>query len=262
MPAATGNTALDVAIGLAFVFLLFSVLCAAAQEFIAGIFDMRAATLERGLRNLLDDSGGTHAGGAPAAVPPAPAPSAAADAVPLAPSAGSGLLSDQVLAHGLIRTLYKDSRVLYRRGRRGPSYIPSRSFALALLNVVAPSTGAEDSMQQLRGTIAGASIPAGTKSALLSLANGAAQDRDELRTLVEEWFAGGPPAPPHDRAVRGLTEGDGRQGLGRRAARAAPGLEQARGRSRPARPARSLRPDGRRLAADVPRAVARRPVLV
>lgn len=190
MPAATGNTALDVAIGLAFVFLLFSVLCAAAQEFIAGIFDMRAATLERGLRNLLDDPGGTHAGGAPAAVPPAPAPSAAAGAVPLAPGAGARLLSDQVLAHGLIRTLYKDSRVLYKRGRRGPSYIPSRSFALALLNVVAPSTGAEDSMEQVRGTIAGASIPAGTKSALLSLANGAAKDRDQLRVLIEEWFDG------------------------------------------------------------------------
>jgi hypothetical protein len=190
MSAATGNTALDVAIGLAFVYLLFSVLCAAVQEFIAGIFDMRAATLERGLRNLLDDSGGANMGGAPAAVPPAPPPTADAGAVPLQPSPRAPSLAEQVLGHGLIRTLYKDSRVLFRRRRRGPSYIPSRSFALALLNVVAPMTSAEDRIADVRTNIARASIPAGTKSALLSLANGAAQDRDQLRALIEQWFDG------------------------------------------------------------------------
>lgn len=190
MPAATGNTALDVAIGLAFIFLLFSVLCAAAQEFIAGIFDMRAATLERGLRNLLDDPGAAGTGGAPVAVPPAPAPNPGDGAVALPPAAGAAPLTDQVLGHGLIRTLYKDSRMLFKRGRRGPSYIPSQSFALALLNVVAPSTSAEDPMEKVRSDIARASIPAGTKSALLSLANGAATTRDELRVLIEEWFDG------------------------------------------------------------------------
>lgn len=190
MPAVSGNTALDVAIGLAFVFLLFSVLCAAVQEFIAGIFDMRAATLERGLRNLLDDPGSANVGGAPAAVPPAPAPTAAAGAVALPPSPRAPSLAEQVLGHGLIRTLYKDSRVLFNRQRRGPSYIPSRSFALALLNVVAPSTSAEDRIAEVRANIASANIPAGTKSALLSLANGAAQDRDELRGLIEQWFDG------------------------------------------------------------------------
>ena len=190
MPAATGNTALDVAIGLAFVFLLFSVLCAAAQEFIAGIFDMRAATLESGLRNLLEDPGGAGVGGAPAAVPQAPPATAAAGAIPLPPTAGGVPLTEQVLGHGLIRTLYKDSSVLFRRGRRGPSYIPSRSFALALLNVVAPSASSDEPIAEVRGKIASANIPAGTKSALLALANGAARDRDELRTLIEEWFDG------------------------------------------------------------------------
>jgi hypothetical protein len=191
MSAVTGNAALDVAIGLAFIYLLFSVLCAAVQEFIAGIFDMRAATLERGLRNLLDDAGDAHVGGAPTAVPPAPPPGTAAGEVTVQRAAGAAPLTDQVLGHGLIRTLYKDSRMLFKRGRRGPSYIPSQSFALALLNIVAPSTSAEDPMAQVRSKIANASIPAGTKSALLSLANDAAKDRDELRVRIEEWFDGG-----------------------------------------------------------------------
>jgi hypothetical protein len=191
MPVPTGNTALDVAIGLAFVYVLFSVLCAAVQEFIAGIFDMRASTLERGLRNLLDDPGGAHVGGAPAAVPPAPAATAAgAGPIRLTPSPGASPLSEQVLGHGLIRTLYKDSRVLLHRQRRGPSYIPPRSFAIALLNVAAPSTNADDPIAAVRSALVNANIPAGTKSALLSLANGAARDRDELVSLIEHWFDG------------------------------------------------------------------------
>lgn len=228
MPNLTGNTALDVAIGLAFVYLLFSILCAAVQEAIAGILDMRAATLERGLRNLLDDDGGVNEGGAPQPVgalppatpagapvvpPPGPAvavgagppaePVAAAGAgPPAAPAAaggaepppgpvaaGSPTLSDQVLGHGLIRTMYKDSKLLFKRKRRGPSYISPNTFALALLNVLAPAN-AEDPIASVRATLTAANIPAGTKSALLSLANGAASDRDELRKLIEHWFDG------------------------------------------------------------------------
>lgn len=190
MPNLTGNTALDIAIGLAFVYLLFSVLCAAVQETIAGIFDMRAAMLERGLKNLLDDHGAARQDGAPVNVPPAPAPTPGADPVELPATSDVSTLTEQVLGHGLIRTLYRDSSVLFNRRRRGPSYIPSRSFALALLNVVAPTSAADDPIAHVRAKIAAAQIPAGTKSALLSLANGAAKDREQLVGLIENWFDG------------------------------------------------------------------------
>jgi hypothetical protein len=212
VPDLTGNTALDVAIGLAFVYLLFSILCSAVQEAIAGIFDMRAATLEKGLANLLEDDGGK-SGGAPAdSNTPAPAPpdeeaadgaadngadtnnpepgAAGAGGGTKAPSydPGNGNLTDQVLGHGLVRTLYKRSVVLWNRKRRGPSYIPSRTFALALLNTVAPATTGSDPFTAVRKAISEADLPNGTKSALLALADEARNDRDRFRRSVEQWF--------------------------------------------------------------------------
>jgi hypothetical protein len=193
MPTLTGNTALDVAIGLGFVYLLFSVLCSAVQEAIAGILDLRARTLESGLKNLLQDDGAANTGGAPAAVGSVPAstPGPAAALPPQPGATGADSLTNQVLGHGLIRTLYKDSSSLaLGRDRRGPSYIPSRAFALALLNVVAP-VNAEDQIAEVRSQISASTIiPSGTKSALMSLANGAATDRDDLREGIERWFDG------------------------------------------------------------------------
>src|SRR5687767_13765682 len=72
MPDLTGSSAVDVAIGLAFVYLLFSLLCSAIQEAIASIFDLRAATLEKGLRNLLEDGGEAGKNGAPTAAGASP----------------------------------------------------------------------------------------------------------------------------------------------------------------------------------------------
>src|SRR4051812_43490362 len=51
----TGLPALDLAIGLAFIFFLVATLAATIQEFIAAILGLRARTLEQGLRSLLED---------------------------------------------------------------------------------------------------------------------------------------------------------------------------------------------------------------
>jgi len=191
MPALTGNTALDLAIGLAFVFLLFSVLCSAVQEGIASILDLRAKTLEKGLRTLLDDDGQSGTSGAPTAI--AKVPGSAAGAAAATPETGKdwtpGSLTNEVLGQGLIRTTYKDAGPvlsLFGRQRRGPSYIPAQTFALALLNVVAP-TSADDPIEDVRRQISASTrIPAGTRSALGSLASGAAKDRDQLRKEIED----------------------------------------------------------------------------
>jgi len=198
MPSLSGNTAIDVAIGLAFVYLLFSVLCSAVQEAIAGVLDMRAATLEAGLRNMLEDDGAKDTAGAPISVRPIEAetapPAAGVTPVqprPVDPSNPSGQkisLVDEILGHGLVRTTYTSSKLLFRRKRRGPSYIPSRSFALALLDVVIPSN-ANDPIEKVREAIEQTTlIPKGTKSTLLALATGAVKDRDEYRVEVEHWF--------------------------------------------------------------------------
>src|SRR4051812_11895052 len=48
-----GSTALEVAIGVVFVYLSLSLVCTAAQELIAAVMTWRATNLAHGIRNLL-----------------------------------------------------------------------------------------------------------------------------------------------------------------------------------------------------------------
>jgi hypothetical protein len=187
MPSLTGYAPLDIAIGLSFVYVLFSVFCSAVQEAIAGVLQWRARTLEEALRNLLEDNGASGEMGAPAAVAPvttaavSPPPAPALGSVLAAQQARVGTLKDQVLSHGLIRPLYKEGRK--------PSYQNPKLFALALLDIVAPGKS-EDPIEGVGNQIALADIPNGVKDALLGLTKGIAKDRDHLRNLVEDWFNG------------------------------------------------------------------------
>ncbi len=106
---------LDVAIGMIFVYLLLSLMCSAGNEVIELWLKNRAADLERGLRELLNDP------------------------------QGNGLVT-QIYSHHLVSALFEGQ---YNRGVVGfgnrllgrvnlPSYIPARNFALALMDVVLP----------------------------------------------------------------------------------------------------------------------------
>jgi hypothetical protein len=190
MPDLTGNTALDVAIGLAFTYLLFSLICSAVQEGFAGVLDSRSKKLEKGIRSMLEDDGpGT--GGAPVA-PAAPA----APPAPAAPAGPAKNLVDELLGHDLIRSAYKASIVskvpglknTRLRKRRGPSYLDSRTFATALLDLFVPATDAADPLTELKDAIQAANIPAGTKSTLVKMAGTLAEDRNHLRGIVEQWY--------------------------------------------------------------------------
>src|SRR4051794_3986030 len=101
MPNLTGLPALDVAIGLSFIFLLLSLLASAVQELLANLFALRAKTLETGLRKMLAD--------------PAPAPGAGSVGVlavkdktgnVIQPDGDERDLLFAVYTHPLIRTLY------------------------------------------------------------------------------------------------------------------------------------------------------------
>lgn len=220
MPSLSGNTALDVAIGLAFTYLLFSLLCSAIQEWIAGVLDLRAKKLEAGLRSMLADEGQGE-DGAPTVPESQPtAPTGPAPASPSSPAAlvaaanpgaqpagltgGSPGLVDQVLAHDLIRSTYKaalNTRLPILKGlgsvpllgrplraRRGPSYLSSRSFAIALLDLLAPSSQTGDPLAGIEAEISAANLPQGTRSTLLTMVKHVAKDRDHLRGVIEQWF--------------------------------------------------------------------------
>ena len=114
-----GSNTLEIALGLTLIYTMFSLVCTAGNELIASVFRLRARNLADGIRNLLSIGA---AGGNSA----------------LAQSLGSktsidapGTLAQQLYDHPLIQSLY-------RRGQT-PSYIPSRTFALALMDVILPS---------------------------------------------------------------------------------------------------------------------------
>ncbi|MBQ0958616.1 hypothetical protein KAK06_06550 [Ideonella sp. 4Y11] len=118
---------LEVAIGMAFLFLTMSLICTAIQEWIEGIMKWRAMDLERGLRVLLDDD--------------------------------QGKLTQQLYEHPLIYSLFQGkynpdklwrspltpglgARHMRLHARRQlPSYIPPERFVDALLDLVAHGDG-------------------------------------------------------------------------------------------------------------------------
>src|SRR5262245_11890999 len=95
-----GFEMLDVAIGIAFVYLLISLLCSAIIEGAEAVLKRRAKDLEMGIKELLRDPN----------------------------------LVAKVYSHPLINGLFKGD---YQPGMRNlPSYIPTRSFALAIMDLL------------------------------------------------------------------------------------------------------------------------------
>jgi hypothetical protein len=201
-----GSNVIDVAIGMIFVFLLLSLICSAANEVIEGWLKNRAIDLERGLRTLL--APGT--------------------------KSGNDDLVAKLYSHPLIDGLFHGSydqsakhissvgaslkRLL--KGPSLPSYIPARSFALALLDTVLPAKAAPSEAAVASGATGAVATldpgpPANTsppfdpknplsalrsavgsnpvltdsaRKALLALIDAAGQDVNKARENIEGWF--------------------------------------------------------------------------
>ena len=126
-----GSSVLDVGIGLIFVYLMVSLVCTAANEALASVFSWRANNLWEGIRNLLDG-----------------------------PDRSESEWAQKFYGHPLVQGLSQPG------GK--PSYIPSRTFALVLTDLVLPAdTGARPATaQSLRDAIAASPAPEGLKRVL------------------------------------------------------------------------------------------------
>ena len=126
-----GSQLFDVGLALAFVFLLASLVVSAVNEMLAALGRMRARTLWRGLEDVL----------------------------------GSGALRDALYAHGLVKSLHAPLSFPFTlfAGRpaarpagsfdwKSPSYIPTGTFALALVDVLQEPYGA---LREAERTISG-----------------------------------------------------------------------------------------------------------
>jgi hypothetical protein len=100
-----GSAVLDVAIGLIFVYLLLSILCTAANEWIAGLTQSRAVVLAKSISQLLD------------------AQPTKGDETP------TGFLTE-FYAHPLTKGMM--------RGERHPTYLSTRVFAKVVMDLATP----------------------------------------------------------------------------------------------------------------------------
>ncbi len=179
---------LEVAIGMAFLFLLMSLICTGIKEWIEGIFKWRAMDLERGMRTLLDDEGGQ--------------------------------LTAHVYAHPLVSSLYQGGydpgnlavnrltnwvpgvsrarQMPWSLRRNLPSYIPAGHFARALIDLVArgPASASGEAaphapltLAQLRERAAELQSPF-LRRAVLSAIDHSGGDLAQLTQNLQNWFDG------------------------------------------------------------------------
>ncbi len=178
------STTLEVAIGMAFIYLLLSLFCTAFNEAIASILGSRAKNLEKGIQSLFTDGlmskGGDDGKGG------------------LAPAI---TLAEAIYDHGLVQSLYRSTAgekrtgLLSRLGTNLPSYIPSRTFSSALLDVLFPQTTATvgGDANNLAGMLAELDkLPDGKgKQAIRTLVKQAGGDMAATRQAFEAWFNDG-----------------------------------------------------------------------
>jgi hypothetical protein len=174
-----GSQILEVAIGIIFVYLITSVICSTIREGLEAWLKTRAAYLEHGIRELLHS------------------PSTEGGAIDLADS-----FYKHPLIFGLFSGEYKTSAngrkpSLFANGKNLPSYVPSRNFALALMDIAArgPQTDVVSSdpaspvisLNNIRANIMNLNNPA-VQRVLLTALDSAQNDIDKLQKNIEDWF--------------------------------------------------------------------------
>ena len=182
------SSALDVAIGLAFLFFLFSLVISRINEFVATALNLRHKGLENALRAMLDDH--------------RPAANEAAG--------GPVVSADKVLNHALVKPIQQaiQGRFLSSAlgklglGRTKLSYLPSRTFSAAVFDLLAPADPADpahpgatagkgaatDPMARAKAAVAGMSEHNPARQPLLRMMTDAEGDRDKFRGSLEHWY--------------------------------------------------------------------------
>ncbi len=171
-----GSEILDVAIGLALMFLLLSLVCSSIKEALETVLKYRARDLEQGIREMF---GASHAN----------------DLLPI--------FYRHPLVYGLFRGDYnpKDSGNL-------PSYIPSRTFAITLMDLVrwaqpvgapnvapgSPEQGGNifeakpSAVADLKSAVLRLPAESNLRGALLPLIDEAGGDALRARQNIEDWY--------------------------------------------------------------------------
>ena len=198
-----GSVVLDVAIGMTFVYLLLSLIASVVQEILSAFMQLRAANLQRGLQSLFSGD-----------------------------SLWGKSLVDSVYSHGLIRGLYSDpcmdARLTKGRLKKAgdairtilrkvigitptadvneidpgeskpdqlllPSYIPPRTFSLALVDILnTHKLGGSEAMDAIQTSLRDHHWAYRTNKAgqaLLALATESQGDLSVFQKRLEDWYS-------------------------------------------------------------------------
>jgi hypothetical protein len=152
------STTVEVALGLALLYSLLSILASTINEFVSAAVEWRSKNLEIGLRKILAGNDTT----------------------------GADLL-DRFYAHPIIQALHTRRFFLARdaTSSKKPSYIPARIFRTVVEDLIAPN--GPTTVAELRQTLT-ALPPGGMRDALLALVDDASQDLATTRAAIEHWF--------------------------------------------------------------------------
>lgn len=166
-----GLQILDLLIGLIFIYILLALVCSVVNEMIAGVFDSRMRNLGRGIHNLLGET-----------------PLSTWQQLKIIGNdeAKSKLADkshvEKFYNHPLIKTLYED-------GTR-PSYIPSKTFARALIDMFAPAQGNGTRTVQdfANGVKSSLKAYSDLRQNLLILVDESENNMEKLTANLEAWF--------------------------------------------------------------------------
>jgi hypothetical protein len=149
-----GSTVLDVAIGLIFIYLLLSIICTAANEWIAGMTKSRAKLLEKSIAQLLGSQATAKTAGL------------------------KGFLSE-FDEHPLIKGM--------KAGKKLPTYISGRVFAKVVMDLATPDKPGTLKLGDFETEVK--KMPDGNVKTTLLAAIADADGRiDSARRAIEGWF--------------------------------------------------------------------------
>ncbi len=154
-----GSTILEVAIGLAFLYMILSLIVTSLTELISQIFALRSSNLRRGIQTILADVNDTG-------------------------------LTKQFYDHPLIKSLAWQG---FSLNRRMPSYIPSHSFVMVLFDLIrngpnSPQFKTLTDMEALVRDLKDNPLLSDDVRKQLNVLFDTATDIYEARLLVENWF--------------------------------------------------------------------------
>jgi hypothetical protein len=151
------STVLDVIIGVVFVYLLLAIMCTTINEWIAGVWSLRAKNLAKGIQQLLDQQPGTD---------------------------GARTFLEQFYAHPLISSMLAPGK---KPSEEHPSYLPARTFATVVMDLATSFKPGAISFADLEN--GAKALPAGdVRTTLLALIQNAGNNLDRAQKNIEQYF--------------------------------------------------------------------------